>query len=207
MTDIKEQKIKTLIYPGAGWDLKFLEFFKNLGYNNFILYDTLPKIPHYTKEQAGYPSQQNFYGVLKSYLGNYKRNFKNKNKLYFPEHNLTYYVSTDFTKVDVRDGDIYFRGWIPEYIQDEDFDNYKVDRLINKKNNNSPRKIYWSYDTVFPTENLDLHELDNFFIIEVTDKDYDIIESNNIKGYMDKLDFIDYIYENNNQESESEDND
>ena len=49
-----EVPLKSLVYWGAGWDMKPLSkpIFKS--FNHFIFIDALPKLPHHTPNQHGY---------------------------------------------------------------------------------------------------------------------------------------------------------
>jgi hypothetical protein len=185
---INEKSIeKTLIYPGAGWDCGFLPFFRGLGYTKFILYDSMPKVSHYEKNQAGYPFQENLYGLLRCYLGKYIRKAKT-NKLYFPEHNLTYYVSTDFNKLIDKngnfsvEGDIYLRGMLPDIIEKLGEELYE-DKMNKIKEFTKNRKIYLSNDTCPPTY------FDDYLVVKVIDDDK---FHKNIVGFMDKEKYLDY---------------
>jgi hypothetical protein len=104
---------RTLLYPGAGWDNEFLVYFKYMGYKDFILYDTLPNVKHYEKGMNGYKYQENFLETLKEKFGSYI--VKKPNILYFEEHNLTYYINTNFSELDsYPEGDILIAGYYCE---------------------------------------------------------------------------------------------
>jgi hypothetical protein len=104
--------MKTLIYPGTGWDSKWVEWFQNKGYTKFICYDTLPNTPHYTPGQVGYTNQQRFLEVLKERFG---KSTKVGNKLFFPRYNLTYYINTDANQIEPPEGDVFICGFLPEW--------------------------------------------------------------------------------------------
>lgn len=123
----------TLIYPGAGWD-NCLDFFRDEGYSKFILYDTLPAIPHYRPGQQGWADTHDpdaFFEALEREFGPILSHDASRNCLTFPG-NVTYFYSTNFAAVrrsrrlnvdmlggvesvyysDVPEGDILFRGFM-----------------------------------------------------------------------------------------------
>lgn len=104
---------RTLIYPGAGWDFDFYQYFKSKGYSKFILYDTLPEYKHYRKEHAGWAKQEKFFETLKEEFGEYDQNVEEK-CLTFPSKNIKYYYSTNAELITVPDGDIFIRGYMPQ---------------------------------------------------------------------------------------------
>ena len=50
----KKTKSYSLVYFGAGWNLKFLDDPTYKKFNHFILIDALPKLQHYNPDQEGY---------------------------------------------------------------------------------------------------------------------------------------------------------
>lgn len=106
--------VKTLHYPGAGWDSKFIPYFKKLGYNKFVLYDTLPKFPHYSPGQPGYAkssSPEIFYQTLRESFG---PEISVNGNIRTYENNITYYVNCNANCMTrVPDGDVLLRMFVP----------------------------------------------------------------------------------------------
>ena len=64
--------MKTLVYPGAGWDDSFLHLPLKKSYDKYILIDALPAKPHYEPGQPGYmftESPQRFFNTLIEVFG------------------------------------------------------------------------------------------------------------------------------------------
>lgn len=88
-------------------------------YQKYILYDILPELAFYENNEYGFEKVKNqkvFIHTLKSRFGHYVRN---KNRLYFPKHNLVYYMRTDCNRLNqLRQGDILLKNFVPtSYIK------------------------------------------------------------------------------------------
>lgn len=136
---------KTLIYIGASFDDSFL--FSNViksKYTKYILYDILPTLSYYKSKEYGYENVKNeklFLKTLKLRFGHYVRN---KNRLYFPKHNLIYHIYTDCNMVKhIPKGDILLKNFVPKYLK-ELFGN---------------RKIYVNCDTIHEVKNIECEEV------------------------------------------------
>ena len=128
--------MKTLIYPGAGWDNEFLPIFKERGYDTFILYDALPELKHYSPTCAGWKKQESFFQTLQASFGHFQR--QDNNALTFTQNNITYHYSTNVESLEqIPDGDVFLRGYIPETWKGKGFFNgrktyFSADMLWDK---------------------------------------------------------------------------
>lgn len=104
--------MNTLIYGGALDEECFLPYMKARGYNHFILYDRLPQTQHCPVGSVGYEKSHNeevFLASLQRAYGNYTRE---GNRLFFEQHNMEYYINTDFESLEtVPEGDIFISGY------------------------------------------------------------------------------------------------
>lgn len=101
----------TLIYAGIGYDEEFVGL--GLGCKRSIAYDALPEKPHYKPGQAGWEhtrTPEAFFDKLKKEYGNFE--VKGEKELYFPDHNLKYFHSTDCDNVEIPGGDVFVRGYL-----------------------------------------------------------------------------------------------
>ena len=108
-----EQNLKTLIYPGCGYDEELIGL--QLNYDRIISYDALPKYPHYKPGQAGWvhtATPELFFAKLKQEYGDFIE--ISDTELFFPKHNMTYYHSTNCEHIEVPEGDIFLRGYLCE---------------------------------------------------------------------------------------------
>lgn len=125
---------KNLIYLGPGWDNKFLQFMPD--YDNYILYDALPKIPHYIPGQPGYRHTRNPYVFKKRLVkafGPIIPHHHSRKTWYF-DNNVEYHYSCDVELLNrLPPGDILLRGYHPD-------DNHK---LLES------RRIFVSCDTYY----------------------------------------------------------
>ncbi len=113
----------TLIYAGASTD-NILD--ANIpSYDKYILYDLLPNsCCLYKQYEAGYELTRDediFFNKLKENYGEFEINYFNPNLLYFPKHNIYYYINTNANHLEPPQGDIYVKDciceeWIELYI-------------------------------------------------------------------------------------------
>ena len=150
-------KTSALIYPGAGYDKSFLSCFPESSYNEYILYDALPRVSHYKPGQHSYETTKN----RKCFLHKLKRTYgcyMDRSSLYFPRNNITYNHSVDASTMEVvPPGDIYLRGYIPV-----------SEGWINAFND-PKRAIYIACDTC--TQDLDYRNI-FYEIVHCCDGDY-----------------------------------
>ena len=102
---------KTLIYAGASIDnILKIDVFER--YGRFILFDLLPNnCYHYKQHEKDHEymnNEEKFFGKLKEMYGDFIVDGLDKNKLYFPKHNITYFINTNVDDIlDLEEGDIY----------------------------------------------------------------------------------------------------
>ena len=101
----------TLIYSGPGWDAEFL---RELTYDNYICFDSLPGTPHYSPGEPGWYFTKDagtFLCTLQESYGPYTK--IGKNTLQFQKYNLTYHINCDASQMmEVPMGDILIRGYM-----------------------------------------------------------------------------------------------
>lgn len=131
-----------LIYLGARFDDSFL--FSDILYHNYdkyYLYEKLPDTLYYSENEYGYyriHTEPKLLKTLKSCFGHYTRN---KNRLYFPDYNLVYYLNTDYKDVHIRKkADLLIKGHLPSSHIRQQFKNdtiYVNCDVVAKKIQNS----------------------------------------------------------------------
>lgn len=111
-----------LIYLGARFDDSFL--FSDVLYHNYdkyYLYEKLPDTLYYSEHELGYHrinTEPKLLKTLKSCFGHYTRH---KNRLYFPDYNLVYYLNTDYKNIHtLKNADLLIKGYVPSlHIQNQ----------------------------------------------------------------------------------------
>ena len=140
---MSQETLKTLIYPGAGWN-NIINYFPY--YNNFILIDTLPKYQHYKKGQPGYKKSKNkevFFKTLVEEFGEYYKHDEYKEILYF-RNNVQYWYNCNASLIRyLPPGDILIRGYSPSLLTWSD--NYKENRIVYVSCD------HYKYDNELPT--------------------------------------------------------
>lgn len=121
--------MKTLVYPGAGWDDSFLHLPLKKSYEKYILMDSLPVKPHYEPGQPGWlftQSPKRFFNTLIEVFGQ-GGNFTHDEKacvFTFDVTSVEYHYNMnvnilapgkDPLPVNNADYDVYISGYFPKW--------------------------------------------------------------------------------------------